>query len=325
LSALQVRPQDRFAVFWGGGLGDILVIRPLLMALAEKLERPPYFFTTAHHLEGVFEALGLKVQLQVLPTAPGEALKVFRRLGLRFDWIYLGPHPRLKTRLLTHVVGAGHILNMRHADVPAFLGDQILADVRALGLADSGPATQPYGGDWGPGAAPTRDAEYLVLHAGAKGRWQTKQWPEAKWIQFMAWLLQNSGLRLLLVGTPEERALLDGLKSALPEAVRERAQIRCDYSLADLAACLRGSRGVVCHNSGVMHLATLLGKPTLALTGSAPHYWRPAYPHVLNLDSGRCGLACDQYRCPVPFYRARCIRELEVEAVVAAARDHLLI
>lgn len=325
MSAPQLRPRGRFAVFWGGGLGDILVIRPLLMALAEKLEQPPYFFTTAQHLEGVFEALGLKVQLQVLPRAPGEALKVFRRLGLRFDWIYLGPHPRLKTRLLAHVVGAEHIWSLRHAEVPAFLGDQILADVRALALADSGPATQPYGGDWGPQAARARDGEYLVLHAGAKGRWQTKQWPEEKWVQFMAWLLQNSGLRLILVGTPEEKGLLDGLKGALPEAVRERVQIRCDYSLPDLAACLRGSRGVVCHNSGVMHLAALLGKPTLVLTGSAPHYWRPSYPHVLNLDSGRCGLACDQYRCPVPFYRARCIRELEVEAVAAAARERLLV
>jgi hypothetical protein len=319
-----VKPQDRFAIFWGGGLGDILVIRPLLMALAGKLEQPPYFFTTAQHLEGVFEALGLEVQLHVLPTSPRAALKVFRRLGLRFDWIYLGPNPRLKTRLLAQVVGAERIWSMHHEGVPVFLGDQILADVRSLGLADSGPATQPYGGEWRPEAASAQDEGYLVLHAGAKGRWQTKQWPEAKWVRFMDWLLQDSTLRLILVGTPEERALLEGLKTALPEGVRERVQLRTDYSLAALAACLRGSRGVVCHNSGVMHLAALLGKPTLVLTGSAPLFWRPSYAHVLNLDSGRCGLACDQYRCPVPFYRARCIRELEVEAVIAAAQDRLL-
>ena len=319
-----MRPQDRFAIFWGGGLGDILVIRPLLMALAERLEQPPYFFTTAHHLQGVFEALHLKVQLQVLPTAPREALQVFRRLGVRFDWIYLGSNPRLKTRLLAYVVGAERIWSVRHSEVATFLGEQVLADVRAFGLADGGPATQPYGGDWGPQAAFSRDGEYLVLHAGAKGRWQTKQWPEAKWIQFMDWLLQNSGLRLILVGTPDERGPLEDLNAALPAGVRERVQIRCDYSLAELAACLRGSRGVVCHNSGVMHLAAMLGKPTLALTGSAPRYWRPCYAHVQNLDSGRCGLACDQYRCPVPFYDARCIRELGVEAVIEAARARLL-
>jgi ADP-heptose:LPS heptosyltransferase len=68
----------------------------------------------------------------------------------------------------------------------------------------------------------------------------------------------------------------------------------------------------------------MLGKPTLVLTGSAPHFWRPPYAHVLNLDSGRCALACDQYRCPVPFYRARCIRELELGTVIAAVRERLL-
>jgi hypothetical protein len=319
-----VDPKDRVAVFWGGGLGDILVIRPLLMALAEKLETPPYFFTTAHHLEGVFEALGLKVQLQVLPTAPREALQVFRRLGLRFDLLYLGPHPRLKTRLLAQVVGAKRIWRMRHPEVSAFLGEQILADVRALGLAGDASTTLPYGGAWGPQSAPTRDGEYLVLHAGAKGRWQTKQWPEAKWAQFMDWLLRNSALRLILVGTPDEQAMLSALQASQAEGVRGRVQVRTDYGLPDLAACLRGSRGLVCHNSGVMHLGAMLGTPTLALTGSAPQYWRPSYAHVLNLDSGRCGLACDQYRCPVPFYRARCIRELEVEAVIAAAKMHLL-
>lgn len=323
MSAAQIDPKHRFAVFWGGGLGDILVVRPLLLALADKLEQPPYFFTTAHHLEGVFDVLGLKVQLQVLPAGPQEALKVFRRLGLRFDWIYLGPHPRLKTRLLAHVVGAGRIWSKEHPDAPVFLGDQVLADVRSFGLAASGPASQPYGGGWGPPAMHT-DRDYLVLHAGAKGRWQTKQWPEAKWVGLLDWLLQNTPLSLVLVGTPEEQGLLAALRSAQVEASRSRVQLHVGHSLSELAACLRGSRGVICHNSGVMHLAAMLGRPTLVLTGSAPHFWRPSYAHVLNLDSGRCALACDQYRCPVPFYRARCIRELEVETVIAAVRERLL-
>lgn len=325
MNATQVAPQHRFAVFWGGGLGDILVIRPLLMALAEKLDEPPYFFTTAHHLEGVFEALGLNVRLHVLPTSPREALRVFRRLGVRFDWIYLGPRPRLKTRLLAHVVGAQRIWNVRHADRPDFLGDQILADVRALGLAGSAPTLQPYGGEWGGPAPSGRNGEYLVLHAGAKGRWHTKQWPEAKWVQLMDRLCRDTELRLVLVGTPDEAAMLAGLRAALPADAQARVQLRADGTLPELAACLRGSRGVVCHNSGVMHLAAMLSKPTLVLTGSAPQFWRPAYPHVLNLDSGRCHLACDQYRCPVPLYRARCIRELEVDTVIAAARRHLSI
>lgn len=315
-----VRTQDRFALFWGGGLGDILVVRPLLLALAQHLERPPYFFTTAQHLEGVFGALDLPVDLQVLPTAPLDALRVFRRLKVRFDWIYLGPHPRLKTRLLAEVVGARRIWNVRHLDAERFIGEQVLADVRDLGLAGLPAATLPYGGEWGAHATHSGDGGYLVLHPGAKGRWQTKQWPEEKWRELMAWLLEASRLRLILVGTPDEQAMLDGLKAAQPEGVCSRLQVRTDYALADLAVCLRGSRGVICHNSGVMHLAAMLGKPTLVLTGSAPLHWRPPYTNVQNLDSGLCRLACDQYRCPVPLYHARCIRGLELDAVISAAK-----
>jgi len=92
-----------------------------------------------------------------------------------------------------------------------------------------------------------------------------------------------------------------------------------------LVDSLRSSVGVICHNSGVMHLAAMLGKTTLALTGSSATFWRPPYAHVTNLSSGACNLACNQYRCPVPFYRAKCIRELEVRDVMKVVRDKLLL
>ena len=319
-AAAEVRRGDRFALFWGGGLGDVMVARPLLMALAARLEHRPYFFTTASHLEGLFEALGLDVELHVLPSAPGEALRRFRSLEVKFDWIYLGPRPRIKTRMLARIVGAKRIWSVRHADTDPFLGDQILADVRALGLAGTDPRTAlPYGGDWGPPAPPSH-GPYLVLHAGAKGRWETKQWPEQKWTTLLDRLLDTTGMELLLVGTPAERSMLE----ASVQGRGARVRVQTGFSLPELAASLRGSRGVICHNSGVMHLAALLGKPTVVLTGSSPRHWRPPYAHVLNLDSGRCGLACDQYRCPVPFYHARCIRELDVETVMHAVQARLL-
>lgn len=319
-----VKPSDRFAIFWGGGLGDLLAIRPLLMALAERLETPPYFFTTAQHLEGLFEALGLKVQSHVLPAAPREALAVFRRLGIRFDWIYLGPHVRLKTRLLAQVVGAEHIWSRHHPEVDAFIGEQISADIRALGLAAT---VQPYGGSAGLLRAQVsvpNASDYLVFHPGAKPRWETTRWPADHWRELLRHVLAASVADVVLVGVGPERPMLESLLEGLDAAGRRRVHLATDWSLAQLASAVEGSRGVVCHNSGVLHLAAALGRPTLALTGSSARYWRPPYPHVMNLTSGTCGLACNQYRCPVPFYRARCIRELEVAAVIAAAKAHLL-
>lgn len=320
--APRVEAKHRFALFWGGGLGDLLAIRPLLMGLAGRLETPPHFFTTAHHLEGLFEALDIRVQLQVLPAAPREALAVFRRLGVHFDWIYLGPYVRLKTRLLAQVVGAERIWSRRYPEADAFIAEQIAADAQALGLVAP---SQPYGGSAGLARAPVSvPRDYLVFHPGAKSRWETTRWPLERWRALLQRALAASAAEVVLVGVEPERPMLESLLEGLDAGARGRVHVAADWSLPQLVSGVEASRGVVCHNSGVLHLAAALGKPTLALTGSSARYWRPPYPQVMNLTSGTCGLACNQYRCPVPFYRARCIRELEVDAVMEAARRLLL-
>lgn len=320
---VRVEAGDEFAIFWGGGLGDILVLRPLLMALSARLERRPHFFTTAIHLQGVFETLGLQVHLHVLPAAPLEALRVFRHLGVRFDWLYLGPHPRLKTRLLAQVVGADRIWSVKHSDADVFIGEQVLADVRALGLIGPAGAALPYGGGWA-AAANDRAGRYLVFHPGAKPRWETTRWSADRWRELIRRVLGESDLDLSLVGTESELGLLEGLVNDLPASTRTRIAIETRLSLQDLAAVVLASRGVVCHNSGVLHLSAMLQRPTVAVTGSSARSWRPPYEHVWNVTSGACELACNQYRCPVPFYRTRCIRLLEVDTVMAAVRERLL-
>lgn len=325
MAEVEIKRGDRFSVFWGGGLGDVLVIRPLLMALESALEIPPDFFTTATHLQGLFKELGLRTALHILPKRPIAALRVFRDLGVRFDWLYLGPHPGIRTRLLAQGVGARQIWTRRHADADAFLGEQVLADVKTFGLKGPAAIHLPYGGDWRPGAAASGGrAPYLVMHPGVKPGWQTKQWPDEHWITLIARLLKESEFDLHLVGTPSESVHLQKLAASQDAIAHARVWIYADLDLSGLAAMVRSSRGVICHNSGVMHLAAMVGRPTLSLTGSSPHYWRPPYPHVLNLTSGACGLACNQYRCPVPFYRARCIRRLSVETVMEAAHSRLL-
>ena len=323
MTQIQIKRQDKFAIFWGGGLGDILTLRPLLLALVRGLDTPPYFFTTASHLTGLFAELGLNVNLQVLPRRPLAALRAIRQLGIRFDWLYLGPYPRLKTRLLAQAVGARHIWNERHRQADPFVGEQVVADVRALGLGDSEYA-QPYGGRWLPprvSMSPAASEKYLVLHPGVKEGWQTKQWPDAAWSILINNVLTATSMNLMLVGVPSEREHLEKLVEEANIHAPARVSIRSDLSLGELCHAIDASLGVICHNSGVLHLAAMLGKNTLSLTGSSPLHWRPPYHHIKNLSSGLCNLACDQYRCPVPFYRARCIVGLGVTEVLAALSE----
>lgn len=318
-----LKRSDRFAIFWGGGLGDVLALRPLLLALEMALDAAPLFFTTASHLQGLLGDLGLRAELQVLPPRPAAALAAIRSSGIRFDHLYLGPYPRLKTRMLAYGVAPGRVWNVRHAEISSFMAEQVAADARAMGLeVPSG----PYGGPWRyPRSSPSVSAgAYLVLHPGAKDRWETTRWPDESWTQFVRELLPLTPCDLVLVGVPTERGRLDALAASLTASERPRVRIETALALPALAALLDGAAGVICHNSGILHLSAMLGRPTLALTGSSAEFWRPPYSHVYNLTSGACGLACNQYRCPVPFYRARCIRELRVETVLGAAKESLL-
>ncbi len=316
----------RFAMFWGGGLGDILTLRPLLIGLETALDKQAHFFTTATHLPDLFSELGLATHVQVLPARPAAAYSALRKLGISFDWLYLGPYPRLRTRMLAAVVGAQHVWSRQHTDAQPFIGEQVLADIRALGLTGPDAIRRPYGGRWDY-ASPSQGKvarPYLVLHAGAKDRWETTRWPDERWAAFLRRLLERRALEAVLVGVPGERDRLERLCGYLGPELNPRVRIETGLDLSRLAALLDGAAGVVCHNSGVLHLAAMLDRPTVALTGSSARFWRPPYAHVLNLTSGACELACNQYRCPVPFYRARCIRELDVDAVLQAVDGHLL-
>jgi hypothetical protein len=320
-----VKHNHKFAIFWGGGLGDILALRPLLIGLEAKLDTPPFFFTTATHMHGVFSELGLMTKPCILPPNLTGALGILRDTGVDFDWLYLGPHPRIKTRMLAHTARTHRIWSVQHAHTLPFIGEQVLADARVLGIEGPDAVHQPYGGRW---AYPLRavdlpSRDYLVLHPGSKSQWETTRWSDTCWTELLQRLLDVTSHDLVLVGLPSEGAWLERLHGQLGTAGDSRVHIKADLRLPQLARVLDGATGVVCHNSGVLHLSAMLGKPTVAVTGSSAEFWRPPYSHVINVTSGACNLACNQYRCPVPFYRARCIRKLDVETVMRAIMERL--
>lgn len=305
----------RVAVLWGSGLGDVLVMRPLLESLGRRGDEVVYF-TRSDRCTPLFEALALPVRLWVLPHPPAQALRSLRAAGL-FDWVYTGPGSGWPTRLLCHLVRRGgngtRVVVSRHR---GFVADGIAGDVVALGLADHRPP--PYGSlPLFPGtmaAGPVLpEPRYLILHPGSRSDWRTKCWPGERW-QALVRILSAEGWPLHMVGTAAER---EWLESLVPRSLAGgTVGLHTDWSLGQLEEAVARAAGVICHNSGVMHLALAHRRPAVVLTGSSAHHWRAAYPGVFNLDSGRCRLACNLRECPVPGFRARCIRLLTLEAVV---------
>jgi heptosyltransferase-1 len=125
------------------------------------------------------------------------------------------------------------------------------------------------------GYAVSGDADYGIRAGAAQWSWlpsgdyavlltatsrPDKEWPEADWLALASALLA-AGLRVVLPsGSPAERARAARLAHSLGRAVAAPPM-----SIADLAGLLAGARLVVGVDTGLVHLAAALGRPTLAL------------------------------------------------------------
>jgi ADP-heptose:LPS heptosyltransferase len=131
-----------------------------------------------------------------------------------------------------------------------------------------------------PASNPLPDAEklsrpYVVLHPGASGA--VKRWSPDNW-HALAQAVESLGFTPVFSGGPTEVALVRAID---PHGKYPSYAGRLD--LGQLWHLLAGARALVCLDTGVAHLARLIGVPTVALFGpgsAAIHgpgdYWRDA-------------------------------------------------
>lgn len=119
------------------------------------------------------------------------------------------------------------------------------------------------------------DSPLIVFHpwpAGAQSH--LREWPEPNWIALAQSLSQTIQATFVITGSPAEQhrvlALVSALRAAGLPATPFSAPLRA------VAGLLRHAALAVAVNTGIMHLAAILGTPTLALNGpTAEHRWGP--------------------------------------------------
>lgn len=147
----------------------------------------------------------------------------------------------------------------------------------------------------------------LVLVPGASRRGAIKRWPLRHWLTLAARLKGTHDLRWSL--GPEE----EDLRAWLPEATGVAALPR--LSFWQLAAVLRQADRVVAPDTGLLHLAVVLGVPALGLYGSSD-------PIVAGLPAGagpvlRTGISCAPCR-ERACQRRQCLEDLSPDTVAQA-------
>ncbi|HEY7415618.1 MAG TPA: glycosyltransferase family 9 protein [Ktedonobacteraceae bacterium] len=111
----------------------------------------------------------------------------------------------------------------------------------------------------------------LAIHPGSGG--VQKCWPVEHFADLISCLIQQKRPILLLAG-PADHERVHTILQRLPTSPLLRVSI--DAPLTTVAAELCRCQGFIGNDSGITHLAAMLGVPTLALFGpSDPRVWQP--------------------------------------------------
>nr|WP_297426359.1 glycosyltransferase family 9 protein [uncultured Actinotalea sp.] len=175
------------------------------------------------------------------------------------------------------------------------------------------------GGPGGPGGpGDLRDlADAVVLHPGAASG--SRRWPADRWAH-LADRLVRAGRRVVVTGGPDEVGLAESLVLGLPPdcAVVTGGRL----TLPQLADVVARASLVVCGDTGVAHVATAAGTPSVLLFGpTPPHRWGPA----TDLDRHRVLYRGDPARPGDPHGTAPdpALLALDLDEVHAAVEEML--
>lgn len=112
------------------------------------------------------------------------------------------------------------------------------------------------------------EADPVVVHPGAA--YGSRRWPPDRFAA-VARCLAERGERVVITGGPAERRLAEWVAD---RAGLDRSTVLAGATdLTELAGLVAAARLVVCGDTGVAHLATAFGAPSVLLFGPTPPRW----------------------------------------------------
>lgn len=172
--------------------------------------------------------------------------------------------------------------------------------------------------------ATVHDRPLVGFHASA-GR-KVKQWHMDRFAQVATKLARELSATIVLTGTPDDRPLVNGIRSLLPPDVHV-LDLAEPMELPVFAALLEQLQLLVTCDTGPMHLAAAVGTRVVALFGpSDPRRYGPLTDRARVMTADLWCHPCNRVRRPpercangVP----ECMDAIDVDSVYLAAREML--
>jgi len=144
-----------------------------------------------------------------------------------------------------------------------------------------------------------------------------KRWPVESFVAVAKHFITQHRAKIVLLG-----AAGDALAAAIMEVhLREVENRAGKTTLPEFMAALAGAKLVLCNDSGAMHLASVLGVPTVAIFGSTePQLTGPLGSRTRVLRHHVPCSPCFRRECPIDF---ACMTSITPEMVIAEAETLL--
>jgi len=128
------------------------------------------------------------------------------------------------------------------------------------------------------------ESDLVVFHLWASGaRSWLREWPENRWID-LAISLKGARTLFVITGAPSDMERMVPFAARMEVAGLRAVPFSGTDGFVSLSRIVRRARLVVSVNTGVMHLAAILGSPTLSLNGpTANHRWGPVGICVMGI------------------------------------------
>lgn len=159
----------------------------------------------------------------------------------------------------------------------------------------------------------------LVCFAPGAEFGNAKRWPVAHFAGLAETILQTTPqVQIVLLGSPKDVEVCRQIQSVCAEV----HQLAGKTSLEQALALIAQAHAVIANDSGLLHMASALNRPVIALYGPTDPNHAPPFSDIAHLLSLRLACApCKQRECPLGHQD--CMQKLEVDMVWQPLREIL--
>ena len=161
---------------------------------------------------------------------------------------------------------------------------------------------------------------YIVINPNASDLMVERRWPVENVIEAIGSLV-SSGSQIVLMGAPNEARYVRRLFEMLAPDVRFHVVNTAGLlTIGELLALLEGAACVLTNDTGPMHMAIALGRPTVCLFGPVnPEHYGQELPYVeIFYEQVSCSPCVHEADVPPCGGNNICMQRIKPQAVVAA-------